>query len=682
MSEALTGWVNALGRLPAALADALRRVGNRAALSLQQQRLADFAMASGDWLWETDESGRLAWLSSADQSRAGASAPWVLGQTMDDERILDAAGEPVVPPQSLQQLLQRRGPFERVITLCDTPRGRLYVSHSAVCRYESDRWCGYRGTARNVSSAVLGQRERQAAASVLHKLAGQIPDLLFQFRMHADGRIELPYASERIREIFEFDPEDVVRDASGVIDRVHPEDTPRVLAAIAQSASDMTVWQQTFRVVLPVRGERMLSGRSKPERLDDGSALWHGVITDVTQQMHEAQRVQALARERDAANRAAALRSEIMSRVSHELRTPLNAILGFAQLIERNRGDDAPASAVTSAMQIQRAGKHLLSLINDMLDLASLEAKGFDGGLRPLRIAPLVERCVALMAPHAQLQQVSLSTVLAAALPAVSADLRALKQVLFNLIGNAIKFSSAGSMVEIEVGMDDDPEWVIVAVLDHGPGIPADRLPSLFQPFTRLINKGVRKEGTGLGLAISQRLAHAMGGRIDVGSQLGEGSVFTLRLRTSSEAAQPTGETAFDELDAAPTRPRLAGTVLYIEDEPINALLMQQFCAAFPGLHLTVATSGGEGLRVARELAPDLVLLDMNLPDMDGHQVLQALRADAATAGIAVVALSADALEDHARAARDAGFDDYWTKPIDFALVEQGLADWLGRGRS
>ncbi len=670
---------HALRRLARKLSAPLRDVGGRAALSLQQQRLVDFAMASGDWLWETDFEDRVVWVSATDHDRFGMQSLWVTGERLPDERLLDAGGEPLTPTISLLQLMHQRHPFQRAITLWDSPAGRRYVSLSGVCRFEAGRWCGFRGTARDVSAAVAAQRERESSADVLRKLSEHIPGLLFQYRMHADGRIQLPYASERLREILEVEPDAAARDASCVIDRLHCDDAPGVLAAVAQSAVDMRMWEQRFRVLLPVRGERVLEGRAMPERLAEGSVLWHGMISDVTQQLQDARQVETLARERDSARRAAQLRSELMSRVSHELRTPLNAILGFAQLIERNRSETANESAVVSAVQIQRAGKHLLSLINDMLDLSSLEAKGLTQDLQPLALAPLVERCIELMMPSAQQRPVRLSCRIAASLPAANAELRAFKQVLFNLIGNAIKFSPPGSSVEVDAQPDASGAWVLVSVRDDGAGIAAERMASLFQPFTRLPEKGAHTEGSGLGLAISQRLALAMGGRIDVASEPGRGSVFTLRLAATDLEPLPSGDTGFGMLEALQSPPTFAGRVLYIEDEPINALLMQQFCSAYPGLELTVASTGGEGLALARALIPQLVLLDMNLPDMSGHQVLEALRSDPATAAIRIVALSADALDEHKHAARAVGFDDYWTKPIDFTVVEQGLQAWLGR---
>ncbi len=540
------------------------------------------------------------------------------------------------------------------------------------------RFCGIE---EDVTARKTAELAREEADAALRKLALQVPGMIYQFQRHPDGRFSFPYASDGIREIYEVTPATAATDAASVVSRLHPDDAARVMQSIERSATDLSLWRETYRVILPHRGERILSGQSSPERLKDGSILWHGLITDVTEQTAAARRVSALREERDAAERATQLRADLMSRVSHELRTPLNAILGFAQLIARDpalRG----SHALSGIEQIQRAGEHLLSLINDILDLSSLEAGHGSLKLRPVNVGTLLERCIQMLQPHAVGHGLRLSADASEDLPAAQADARAVKQVLFNLIGNAIKYAGNGCSIVVRASADAD--HVHLEVRDDGAGIPANKLGVLFQPFTRIGDEARQRAGTGLGLAISQQLCHAMGGRITAASTEGAGATFTVHLKRDTRRPETTGDTGFDLLfdsgqgQAMSTRlHHLAGTVLYIEDEPVNALIMEQFFAELPEVRLRVASNGADGLRMARELDPALVLLDMNLPDMDGLEVLDRLTASGRTARMTIVALSADAQPEQVRKALSRGVDDYLTKPVDFQLLRDRLREWL-----
>lgn len=675
--------------LSAASRDALRGLGAAAAAMLcerrsrvasleQQRRLTEFAMVSGDWLWETDAEHRVVWMSCAYATDAALSEPWLLGQPMADGPVLDAADEAVVPPITLHQLFDQKRAFARAVVRCEVGGVRYYLSHSAVCRRdEAGKWCGYRGIARDMSARVAAEQARREAAALLADLSTQVPGLIFQLRRDPQGHLSFPYVSERIRDTYELSAAELATDATAALQRCHPQDIDRVTGSIDRSAARQSIWRETFRVVLPERGERVLSVCANPKRLADGSVLWHGLLTDVTEQAREAEKLQQMTLAQVAAEKAAQVRSEFMSRVSHELRTPLNAILGFAQLLRLNGAKQSGEEMVKSAIQIENAGTHLLSLINDMLDLSSLDAGQLNLQLEPVAIAALVQRCLTLVEPHARQHAITLEAQMDPELPTVRGDVRAVKQVLFNLVGNAIKFARPQTVVHLRVRHEPLDGQVSLAIADHGLGIEPAMLPSLFEPFTR-VHRGVgAPPGSGLGLSISQKLVSAMGGRIEVSSVVGEGTTFTVRLPVDgrAEAAMPADSGFGGVGDFGPIRPVGGATVLYIEDEPVNAMLMEAFFKSLPdaAARLVVASTAKEGLRVAFLLRPDLVLLDMNLPDLDGLGVLRRLRADARTARTPVIAVSADALPEQIRSARDAGCDDYWTKPIDFKQVHADL---------
>jgi CheY-like chemotaxis protein/anti-sigma regulatory factor (Ser/Thr protein kinase) len=304
----------------------------------------------------------------------------------------------------------------------------------------------------------------------------------------------------------------------------------------------------------------------------------------------------------------------------------------------------------------------LLDLINDVLDIARIEQGDFGLTLKAVDASRALQACLALIQPLAQARGITLP-----APPAqpcwVHADARALEQVLMNLLSNAIKYNRAGGAVEVELLRDG--EHVTLAVSDEGEGLSDTQQAQLFQPFNRLGAERQRIEGTGLGLVIARQLVQAMHGRLNLTSRRGRGSRFAITLQAAAgddssamSAPQPLADTP-----AGAEGPRRH--VLYIEDEPLNVVLLQELFATREAWSLHVAGDGEQGVAMARSLRPDLLLVDMNLPDMDGLEVLRRLRADASTASLPCVALSADAMREQIEAARAAGFDDYWTKPID-----------------
>ena len=375
---------------------------------------------------------------------------------------------------------------------------------------------------------------------------------------------------------------------------------------------------------------------------------------------------QALRQAKDEAEQANRAKSAFLSSMSHELRTPLNAILGFAQLLEA--GDALPAEERRHYVQlIEGAGWHLLDLINDVLDLARIEAGGTQLKLEPVGLQQPLDECLKLLAPLAVGSEVALHCEPLPPGACVLADHTRVRQVLLNLLGNAIKYNHPGGEVRIRAELQPgSPDCWHVAVEDTGIGLTPGQLADLFQPFNRLGAERSNIEGTGIGLAITRQLIELMQGRFGVESTPGQGSRFWFELPAADSAPVRTGAAAGPE--RAETAPAAGAsrkrTVLYVEDNPTNLLLVSRVLLKQPDIHLLTAESGAAGLAIARSALPDLLILDIHLPDMDGYQILAALRQDARTAGIPAIALSANAMPADIQRGGEAGFVEYIPKPL------------------
>jgi signal transduction histidine kinase/CheY-like chemotaxis protein len=361
---------------------------------------------------------------------------------------------------------------------------------------------------------------------------------------------------------------------------------------------------------------------------------------------------------RDEAARANTAKSEFLSRMSHELRTPLNAILGFGQLLETTETDEDSREWTG---HIMKAGRHLLALINDVLDLSRIEAGTMTMSPEPVHTGELIGDTIDLIRPAADSRSIRLTTELTGGDVYVTTDRQRCRQVLLNLLSNAVKYNHDGGSVEISCGSGEDG-FLRVAVADTGPGIEPARHDQLFQPFERLGADTSAVEGTGLGLALSKQLVERMGGSIGFDSTPGQGTTFWIDLPAAETPAQPDGPEERREIDQKPT----AGiSLLLIEDNLANLRVVEAMLRLRPGITILPAMQGGLGIDLAREHRPDVIVLDLHLPDLPGREVLHRLQADPVTRGIPVVIASADASQGRIRQLRDEGAFDYITKPLD-----------------
>lgn len=434
----------------------------------------------------------------------------------------------------------------------------------------------------------------------------------------------------------------------------------------------------------------------------DGLRVIAQIIASALDRVEADRTLLQLKEKAEAANLA---KSQFLARMSHELRTPMNAVLGFSQLLASD--PDVTDDQKDGLQEIARAGQHLLDLINEILDLAKIEAGKMTVTMEPVDVSDLVATCLTLTAPMAAKQHVQVRSELGSAVW-VKGDRTRLRQSLLNLLSNAIKYNRTGGHVTVRVERLGG-DWVHVCVEDTGHGIASELLDELFQPFNRLAAERGPIEGTGIGLAITHALVEMMRGRLSVESTIGEGSRFCMELC----AVQPVAATVAEgnprpstpetsilstipaplphstsmpvvmpvvpAATAAPAPPNQY--VLYIEDNPVNMRLVKQILGKMPGISLLAATSPVEGIDLARRRHPDLILLDINMPGMDGYEVLEVLKADPRAVLIPTVAVTANAMPRDIERGRQAGFADYITKPLDIAVFKQTVSFWLRRAK-
>jgi len=369
-------------------------------------------------------------------------------------------------------------------------------------------------------------------------------------------------------------------------------------------------------------------------------------------------------------------KSAFLSSMSHELRTPLNAILGFAQILTSDKLPSTLAQKKEFAGHILKSGRHLLTLINEILDLAKIESGTVALSMEPVEMQEMLAECRTMMEPLAEQRGIR------ALFPerchvSVMADRTRLKQILLNLLSNAIKYNREGGAVVVDCS-EPSPEILRISVQDTGMGLKQEQLEMLFQPFNRLGQESGVEEGTGIGLVVTRRLVELMGGTISVSSSPGVGSVFSVDLRSTAPVQAPAMSEAENAANHSDVHEEV--TLLYVEDNPANLKLVQEIIRFRPGMRLLTAPDAQLGLEMARAHLPDIILMDVNLPGMSGVEAVRVLRADARTGKIPVIALTANAMPRDVERGMAAGFFRYLIKPInidEFTEAINSTLSWL-----
>ena len=585
-----------------------------------------------------------------------------------------------------QEVVEREGVVEKELRLRRFDGTAVWVAdRSRVIRDARDRVTFYEGSMQDITTRMqadhamrslntqLEQRvvERTAelieAKAFLEHLIAASPSVIF--RATPDwGRVT--YVSPNVERVLGYTPQEVISAPRFWWNHIHPADRERVMTAGSWPPAERPAQVELeYRFQHKDGTYRWLYALAYFE-YDQASGLpvsIFGYGLDLTERKVAEQTIEEARTDAERANQA---KSEFLSRMSHELRTPLNAILGFAQLLEM---DSLSPDQREGVEHILRGGEHLLKLVNDVLDIARIESGRLRLSLEPVSVGDVLNEALDLVRPLAGQRNVALGDGLEAAEDRfVLADHQRLKQVLLNLLSNAIKYNRNGGSVTVTC--EEAPEQrASIKISDTGPGIAPEKFGQLFVPFARLGAEQSSVEGTGIGLALSKGLVELMGGNIGADSVVGRGSTFWVEL-PQVESPVANYERMAAAAAVAPIEPTPAGgpiTVLYIENNLANLDLIQRLLGSRPDVRLLTAIQGRMGLELARQHRPDLILLDLNLPDLPGEEVLRRLQVDLQGSRTPVVVISAESTPGQAERLVALGARAFLTKPLD---VRQFLA--------
>tara|TARA_B100001939_G_scaffold283511_1_gene252844 strand:+ start:25629 stop:27875 length:2247 start_codon:yes stop_codon:yes gene_type:complete len=432
--------------------------------------------------------------------------------------------------------------------------------------------------------------------------------------------------------------------------------------------------KESFRHELPLRTYTgrfiWVETRGEGEWSDGKCKRVFGTFQDITARKElEEQRL----REHRLALDQNKAKTEFLSNLSHELRTPLNAVLGFAQLLRRNC---PPEGTIHGLDEILKAGEYMQGLLEDVLDLSRVESRDLDFTISRIPAAELIRKCIRLSASLKSEKGIQITFQEPTEEVWILGDTLRSQQSLLNILSNAIKYNRDQGTVAIALKKTTD-ERVQISVTDTGPGIPEEKQYKLFQPFQRLGMESSGIEGTGIGLVLARNLLRLMGGELYFNSVPDKGTTFYLEFPLARNQS-PEQERDFNrEILKSRNPENIQGRILYIEDNPVNMRLMEHVILSFPGIELLTATTGHQGLSIARENSIDLFLLDLRLPDLNGFEIVQELRKWPQYKDTPAICVSADAMETEITEAINAGFDDYLTKPLNLEDLQSSLSNYL-----
>jgi PAS domain S-box-containing protein len=555
---------------------------------------------------------------------------------------------------------------------------------------------GNQGTIVGTAGIAVDITDRKAMEIALreseqryHQLISNVLGALYQFELAADGTPNLNYISARCTELFELSPPAAMADISSLLAQIFPEDRRSFDRSIRQAAKFGNYWSWEGRIKTPSGQIEWIRGESRQTATTDGSIAWDGILMDITTQQaasHERQQAEIELHQSNerleatiqALQHATRLKDEFLATMSHELRTPLNAILGMSEALEEQIFGDLNPRQLSSIATIAKSGEHLLSLINDLLDVSKIAAGKLELNLTQVSLAELCKSSLLLVRQQAINKQIHLDSHLPVDIDRIAIDERRMRQVLLNLLNNAIKFTNTGGRVRLAVWLATDAKraaCLCFAITDTGIGISEADRSKLFQPFVQIDSRLSRKyTGTGLGLVLAKQIVELHGGRIVVESEIGFGSCFTVEI-PQPDLAVAAADRGWTLARSSHTLPP-ALSILLVEDNAVTIDTFTSYLQA-KGYRTIVAHSGQQAISLAQSHHPDLILIDLHMSE-DSIPTIEWLRHHSTQVYIPIIALAtAVATTSDREQWLAAGVDKYLAKPVKLCELHHTIQECL-----
>lgn len=574
------------------------------------------------------------------------------------------------------------------VAVSDQPEGLRYLAVTLIPDLAGQLVKGYYTLVIDVTEQKQTELALRQNEAKFRELAAASPGLIFTVSVTSEGGVQFEYLSPVAEELYELSIADLLQNGQLILDQAHPDDEVAYQQAIAHAIETMQPFQHEWRIITPSGKIKWLSGTARPQQRETGEWVWHGIVLDVSDRKQVELELQ---RAKEAAEVASQAKSTFLASMSHELRTPLNVILGFASLMAQD-------STLTIAHQedlqsIRTSGEHLLKLVNNVLDLAKIEAGKLELEIQPVDLADVLHSLQTMLHQQAAQKGLSLLVETSPDVPLyIMTDGQKLRQVLINLVNNGIKFTSQGGVrLSVTVGQpylapQKTSDWLYpltFQVTDTGVGIAPHNLDSIFDAFTQVTTAQPSHEGTGLGLSISQRLVELMAGKLTATSVLGQGSTFQFTIPVLlAPDCPPLADPPFQGVTGlAPNQPSYR--ILVVDDQAENRRLLIKLLQPL-GLEMAEASHSADAMTQWQQWHPHLIWMDLQMPGVDGYETTRRIRAAeqlphrVPQPPTIIIALTAHASPGDRNHALAAGCNDYLCKPFRVETLFSKLAEHLG----